>query len=316
LARIRTIKPEFWTNERVMECSANARLLFIGMWNFADDLGRLAFAPKTIKAQIFPSDDIGLDAVRGMVYELSKNGLLLVYEAAGKEYLQIVGWQHQRIDKPQPGKCPAPTKGYSKSDPGMVATDSILPEGKVPDPIPSDIMVDARATASSFTEGSKSLATALWKALGHETALNIPPELAGADWRAIEWERAGWTADLVETEARRVGPGKPLSYYEKVFATSFAKRQAPLPVVEIKEAETLTVTHGRRSEVSRQSLPDAARRLAEAGISFGPRPELPTLRSVAGGADVRLLPQSGGDGPGDLCGGSGGGIERLSASGD
>jgi hypothetical protein len=91
LARIRTIKPEFWTNERVMECSANARLLFIGMWNFADDLGRLALAPKTIKAQIFPSDDISFDTVRGMIQELSKNGLLLIYEVEGKEYLQIVG---------------------------------------------------------------------------------------------------------------------------------------------------------------------------------------------------------------------------------
>jgi hypothetical protein len=97
------------------------------------------------------------------------------------------------------------------------------------------------ARASNFTEGSKALASSLWKALGHEIALSIPPELAGADWRAIEWERAGWTTDLIEAEAKRIGPGKPLVYYEKVFATSFAKRQAPLPVVEIKEAETVTV---------------------------------------------------------------------------
>jgi len=34
MARIRTIKPEFWTAEQVMELSRDARLLFIGMWNF------------------------------------------------------------------------------------------------------------------------------------------------------------------------------------------------------------------------------------------------------------------------------------------
>lgn len=169
--------------------------------------------------------------------------------------------------------------------------------------------------ASAFTEGSRALASALWKALGYTTALSIPPELAGTDWRAIEWERAGWTVDLIDAEARRIGPGKPLVYYEKVFATSFAKRQAPLPVVEVKEAEHLTVTHGRRIQET-NSLVNAARKHAEQGISFGPRPELPTLRSITGGADVRLLPQSGGDGPGDLCGGSGGGTERLSAGGD
>src|SRR5687768_1940739 len=141
MARIRTIKPEFWTNERVMECSANARLLFIGMWNFADDLGRLSLSPKTIKAQIFPSDEMGFDVILGMIQELSKNGLILTYEVGDKEYLQIVGWQHQRIDKPQPGKCPSPVNGYSKNGPRpvandqrMVATDLILSNPTLSDP--------------------------------------------------------------------------------------------------------------------------------------------------------------------------------------
>lgn len=95
-----------------------------------------------------------------------------------------------------------------------------------------------------FTEGSKALATALWRAFGFESPLQIPPELAGADWRAIGWEKAGWTADLIEAESKRIGPDKPLVYYEKVFATAFAKRHAPLPVVAIREAEKLSVTHG------------------------------------------------------------------------
>lgn len=34
MARIRTIKPEFWTSEQVMGCAPLARLLFIGLWNF------------------------------------------------------------------------------------------------------------------------------------------------------------------------------------------------------------------------------------------------------------------------------------------
>jgi hypothetical protein len=129
MARIRTIKPEFWTNERVMECSMAARLLFVGMWNFADDLGRLPLSAKTIKAQIFPSDEITSDTILGMVDELSQNGLILRYEVDGRQYLQITGWQHQRIDKPQPGKCPAPINGYSKSIPGMVATEGKGEEG-------------------------------------------------------------------------------------------------------------------------------------------------------------------------------------------
>jgi hypothetical protein len=130
MARIRSIKPEFWTSAQVMECSMNARLMFIGMWNFADDLGRLPMSPKTIKAQIFPSDDISSDGILGMINELSENGLLLTYIIGDKEYLQITGWQHQRIDKPQPGKHPPPVNGYSKSILRTLATDLMGGEGK------------------------------------------------------------------------------------------------------------------------------------------------------------------------------------------
>jgi hypothetical protein len=45
--------------------------------------------------------------------------------------------------------------------------------------------------------------------------------LPAVDWRAIEWERAGWTADLIESVARKTG-NKPLTYHEKCFATEFA----------------------------------------------------------------------------------------------
>lgn len=114
----------------------NARLLFVGMWNFADDLGRLPLSPKTIKAQILPNDDVTVDSILGMIQELSDNGLLLIYAVSGKDYLQITGWQHQRIDKPQPGKYPAPVTGYSKNVPGMVATDRKGEERKGGDTIP------------------------------------------------------------------------------------------------------------------------------------------------------------------------------------
>lgn len=108
MARYRTIKPEFWTSEQVMECSTNARLMFIGMWNFADDAGRLPLSAKAIKAQIFPSDDITSENIRGMIDELSSNGLVKIYRIEDKEFLQITGWHHQKIDKPQKPKYPPP----------------------------------------------------------------------------------------------------------------------------------------------------------------------------------------------------------------
>jgi hypothetical protein len=129
-----------------------------------------------------------------------------------------------------------------------------------------DRIGEARARGgSAFTDGSKALANAFWKALGFNNPLEIPPEFAGVDWRAIEWERAGWTVDLIDAEARRIArekPLKPLSYFEKVFATSFAKRQTPLPVVEIREAEKLPVTYHGASQ-NQSGVVAAARRFAE-----------------------------------------------------
>jgi hypothetical protein len=135
------------------------------------------------------------------------------------------------------------------------------------------------ARASKFTEGSKALATTFLKALGFDTPLKVPPEFAGTDWRAIGWEHAGWTVDLIDAETRRIGPDKPLTYYEKVFATSFAKRQAPLPIVEVRAAEKVTVNHGTSQNRSGGSLTASLRRdLAALEQSDGPDNSLPAGR--------------------------------------
>lgn len=108
MARIRSIKPEFWTSEQIMECSTNARLLFIGIWNFCDDAGRHPMTPKQLKALVFPADAFSPSDVQGMLDELSTNGLIEPYAVDGKEYFKVTGWQHQKIDRPQSPKYPAP----------------------------------------------------------------------------------------------------------------------------------------------------------------------------------------------------------------
>lgn len=99
MARIRSIKPEFWTSEQVMECSLEARLLFIGLWNFCDDGGNHPASARTIKAEIFPADDITSDDVQRMLDELSSNGLIVLYTAQDKDYWHVSGWHHQKIEK-------------------------------------------------------------------------------------------------------------------------------------------------------------------------------------------------------------------------
>lgn len=113
MARIRSIKPEFWSSEQVMECSLNARLLFIGLWNFCDDAGRHPLAHRQIKALVFPGDDLSTSDIKRMFDELSTNGLIETYTIDGKEYFQVTGWRHQKIDRPQSAKYPAPLTEHS-----------------------------------------------------------------------------------------------------------------------------------------------------------------------------------------------------------
>lgn len=109
MARIRSIKPEFWSSEQVMELSRDARLLFIGLWNFCDDEGRMTFAPKQIKALVFPGDDLSAGTVTDMLEELADRGLIETYEVDDKRFLAVTGWRrHQKIDRPQPARCPPP----------------------------------------------------------------------------------------------------------------------------------------------------------------------------------------------------------------
>jgi hypothetical protein len=116
MARVRTVKPEFWTDRRVGECSVSARLLFIAALNFADDEGGLDRSAKQLKAQAFPYDDIDCEP---LVQELLSVGLLIEYEVGGDKYLHIKNFRkHQRIDKPQ--KARIPVYEHSENVPRML----------------------------------------------------------------------------------------------------------------------------------------------------------------------------------------------------
>lgn len=130
MARIRTIKPEFWTSEQIVECSLNARLLFIGLWNFCDDNGIHRFSPKTIKMEIFPGDEIKITQIENWLDELKRNGLIKTYHVENKQYLIVTGWHHQKIDRPNP-KHPLPEKFDDDSTTDCrVIDEQSPPEGK------------------------------------------------------------------------------------------------------------------------------------------------------------------------------------------
>ncbi|WP_249021955.1 DnaT-like ssDNA-binding domain-containing protein [Kluyvera ascorbata] len=140
MARIRTVKPEFWTDEKVVECSIPARLLFIGLFNFANDMGCLERSPKRLKMQIFPADSLDCEP---LIHELISHGLLTEYSVSDVCYLQIKGFlKHQKINRPSATKIPLPpefTEPKAKKEEKRVTNqgglneDSMNPQGELTD---------------------------------------------------------------------------------------------------------------------------------------------------------------------------------------
>ena len=115
MSRLRTIKPEFWSNPSVLCRLIEARLLFIGMWNFCDDQGNIEASPFQIKCLVFPAENINIEPLLKDLEELKKipgtdlkERLIIKYKVDGKEYYHIPGFiKHQRIDHPSKPRCPA-----------------------------------------------------------------------------------------------------------------------------------------------------------------------------------------------------------------
>jgi hypothetical protein len=108
MARDRTLPTDFWTWEAVIDCSMMARLLFLGLWNFADDHGVQPLRPRTIRMRVFPGDAINDDTVRALIDELVARGLLRVFTVEGQDYLSVIHWEQiQRVSRRARHRYPA-----------------------------------------------------------------------------------------------------------------------------------------------------------------------------------------------------------------
>ena len=109
MAKIRTIKPGFFTSEDVSALPLRARLTWIGLWTHCDDYGRAKDNVKLIKAAIWPLDDVSLKDIESDLALLHDAGRIVRYEVAGRAYLVVTAWpDHQRIARPAASKLPPP----------------------------------------------------------------------------------------------------------------------------------------------------------------------------------------------------------------
>lgn len=142
MARARNIKPGFFTNEDLVELDFATRLLFAGLWTVADREGRLQDRPKKIKIDVFPADNLDIDA---MLQQLHNAKFIQRYEVDGAKFIQISSWdKHQNPHHTEKAseiqgpngevtvKAPLKPKDTPKQDGGNPA-DSLIPDSLIPD---------------------------------------------------------------------------------------------------------------------------------------------------------------------------------------
>ena len=113
MARIRTIKPEFWDSPGTARASLRARLFFIAMWNWADDYGVGTANPKQLVGFAFPNDDdVTVADFPRLRTEVSECYDVVWYEVDSRPYYCIPSWDdHQKNERRAKGKYPTPDQG-------------------------------------------------------------------------------------------------------------------------------------------------------------------------------------------------------------
>jgi hypothetical protein len=142
MPRIRTIKPEFWSDYQLArQLTRDQRLFYVGLWNEADDEGRFQAHPVRLRGALFPYDeDIHGGFIEDSLRALAQAGKLVLYEVNGEPYGELVNFtKHQKINRPSPSRIPAPPNDLehpygpfsegSVSDHGGLSEDSCT-EGK------------------------------------------------------------------------------------------------------------------------------------------------------------------------------------------
>ena len=138
MARIRTIKPEFFTSLTIASLTLEARLTFIGLWTHVDDAGRCVNDARLIKAALWPLDDRLTDDIVSDLGALTECSLIAQYEVRGRRYLAITNWtEHQRINRPTKSTLPGPEDPDAKPltcENRSLTEHSVSPHGAVTEP--------------------------------------------------------------------------------------------------------------------------------------------------------------------------------------
>lgn len=99
--RIRTVKPDYFRDEKVGKVGPWARLMFIGLLLSADDDGNSIGVPGWLRGNIFPHDDHTIAQIQGFLDELEQQGMIKAYTIGDQRFYNIPNFRkHQVINRP------------------------------------------------------------------------------------------------------------------------------------------------------------------------------------------------------------------------
>ncbi len=126
MARIRTIKPSFFTDDHLADLPLAARLLFIGLWCVSDREGRVEDRPKKLKAELLPFDKANVEALLG---QLADAGFIVRYVYENDPYIQVVNFTKHQIPHIKERASTIPAPGEHRAKP-VLAASARVGEGK------------------------------------------------------------------------------------------------------------------------------------------------------------------------------------------
>ena len=167
------LKPGFFRNEELARLPFEVRLLFAGLWCIADREGRLEDRPLRIRADLFPYEDVDVEAG---LSSLRKAAFLERYEVDGIHYIQILAFKkHQNAHCREPtSEIPAPGEHHAGT-------------------VPNQCRSDAGRAEYGIRNTEYGVASQLKGARASPALPDWLPADAWRDWHNFRNQRKGWT---------------------------------------------------------------------------------------------------------------------------
>lgn len=131
MSRNRMIKPGFWDDEKLATIKRDSRLVFIALWNLADDYGIVKGNSIWLKNRIFPYDEkIKLLEFNTWLDDLIKIKVIYLFIKNDEKFYYIKNFlEHQIINRPSKKRNPEPPDNILESSlniHGVISEDSCL----------------------------------------------------------------------------------------------------------------------------------------------------------------------------------------------